>query len=282
MTLYVFIALMVLLWSGNYIVAKIALREVPHLLLMGVRFLMAGALILPVYFARPRIALTRRDMARLVMLGVFGVALNQVLFIVGISKTTVAHTGLLIALIPVLVLIIAGSLGMEKITATKVLGMGLAIAGVAILQSARGGNASVLGDAFVFLAAIVFAVFTVMGKKTLEKVDPITVNTFGYVGAALVLLPVTVWESRAMPITRFSPTVWLCLLYMAAFSSVFCYIIYYAAIRRMPASRVSALSYCQPVLASLMAVAWLGEQITVPLVAGGSVIAAGVILTERG
>ncbi len=282
MILYLLIALMVLLWSGNYIVAKIALRELPPLLLMGVRMILAALVIVPVYLARSRAKLSRREIVRLVGLGIFGVALNQLFFIIGMSRTTVAHSALMIGLTPVLVLLIAGSLGMEKITSTKVAGMATAIAGVAILQSARGGAPSVLGDCFVFLGALVFSIFTVMGKRSVAQVDAITVNTFAYVGSAIAMLPVTLWQARAIPISGFSLTVWLCLFYMAAFSSVLCYVIYYFAIQRMSASRVSALSYFQPFLASLMAVFWLGEQITLPLVAGGSVIFAGVLLTERG
>ena len=280
--LYLLVALMVLLWSGNYIVAKIAMREMPPMLLMGVRMILAGIMIVPVYLARPRAKLNRRDVARLIGLGMFGVALNQFFFIVGMSRTTVAHSALMVGLTPVLVLLIAGSLRMEKITITKVAGMAIAIAGVGVLQSARGGAPSAIGDCTVFLGALTFSVFTVMGKRSVARVDAIAVNTFAYVGSAIALLPVTVWQARLTPISGFSITAWLCLLYMAAFSSVLCYLIYYYAIERMSASRVSALSYFQPFLASLMAVFWLGEQVSLPLVAGGSVIVAGVLITERG
>ena len=282
MILYGLIAVMVLLWSGNFIVAKIALREFPPLLLMGVRAIVASLLILPVYLFQGHGQLRRADLPRLLGLGMFGVALNQLFFVIGMSCTTVAHSALTLGLTPVLVLLIAGSLRMERITLQKVAGMATAISGVAILQWTHTGTPSLLGDFFILLASLTFALFTVMGKRSAMRFDAITVNTAAYVGSAIALLPVTIWQARTTPLTGISWTAWACVFYMAAFASVLCYQIYYYAIKRLTPSRVSAFSYFQPLLASLMAVLWLGESLTVPLVAGGSVIFAGVLLTERG
>ncbi len=282
MILYPLIALMVLLWSGNFIVAKVALREIPPLLLMGIRAILAACMILPIYLAQPRVPLGRRDIARLIGIGIFGVALNQLFFVVGISSTTVAHAALMQGLTPVLVLVIAGLLKMETITVTKVAGMAVAISGVAILQTTHTGAPSLVGDVFIFLASLTFALFTVMGKRSATKYDAITVNTFAYAGSAIVLLPLTISQARVVPLAGISLTAWACVLYMAAFASVLCYLIYYYAIRRMAPSRVSAFSYFQPLLASLMAVFWLGEQLSLSLLAGGAVIFTGVILVERG
>ena len=282
MILYGLIAVMVLLWSGNFIVAKIALREFPPLLLMGVRAIVASLLILPVYLFQAHGPLRKADLPRLLGLGMFGVALNQLFFVVGMSRTTVAHSALTLGLTPVLVLLIAGSLRMERITLQKVAGMVTAISGVAILQWTHTGTPSLLGDFFILLASLTFALFTVMGKRSAMRFDAITVNTAAYVGSAIALLPVTIWQARTTPLTGISWTAWACVFYMAAFASVLCYQIYYYAIRRLTPSRVSAFSYFQPLLASLMAVLWLGESLTVPLVAGGSVILAGVVLAERG
>ena len=282
MILYGLIAVMVLLWSGNFIVAKIALREFPPLLLMGVRAIVASLLILPVYLFQAHGPLRKADLPRLLGLGMFGVALNQLFFVIGMSRTTVAHSALTLGLTPVLVLLIAGSLRMERITLQKVAGMVTAISGVAILQWTHTGTPSLLGDFFILLASLTFALFTVMGKRSAMRFDAITVNTAAYVGSAIALLPVTIWQARTTPLTGISWTAWACVLYMAAFASVLCYQIYYYAIRRLTPSRVSAFSYFQPLLASLMAVLWLGESLTVPLVAGGSVIFAGVVLAERG
>ena len=68
---------------------------------------------------------------------------------------------------------------------------------------------------------------------------------------------------------------------MGAVSSVTGYMIYYFALARIPASRMAAFQYLQPVFASLMAVILLGEQLTAPALAAGGVIFTGVFVTER-
>jgi drug/metabolite transporter (DMT)-like permease len=72
------------------------------------------------------------------------------------------------------------------------------------------------------------------------------------------------------------------MLYMAAFSSVAAYLIFYYGLQYIPATRMSAFSYLQPPIATTMSWMLLGERVTLPLVAGGLVIFAGVYLTERG
>jgi drug/metabolite transporter (DMT)-like permease len=69
---------------------------------------------------------------------------------------------------------------------------------------------------------------------------------------------------------------------MAIFPSVLGYLIYCYALTKMPASRVSAFSYLQPLLATILAVPMLGEPVSGSLAGGGALILAGVYVTERG
>jgi drug/metabolite transporter (DMT)-like permease len=79
-----------------------------------------------------------------------------------------------------------------------------------------------------------------------------------------------------------STAAWLSMLYMALCSSVLAYLIYYYALAQISASRVSAFSYLQPVFATAMGVAILGERLDASVMAGGVVILCGVWLAERG
>ncbi len=291
LVLYFLVAVMVLLWSGNYIAAKIALREFPALLLSGLRVALAALFMIPIYWRQHARGedghWNRSDVPLLIALGVFGVALNQLFFVIGIGRTTVAHSAIIIGMTPIFVLLIAGTLRMERITVFKVGGMAIAIAGVAILQVFRAretagtGRPTVLGDIFSFLAALTFSIFTVMGKRVSLRHSAITVNTFAYVGGALMLAPIVFWQAGSISFRAITWSAWAGLIYMAAFSSVVCYLIYYYALRRISASRVAAFSYLQPLLAILMAVAILDERITAAVVAGGAIIFIGVFVTEH-
>ena len=288
--LYPLVILMVVFWSGKYSAGKWALREFPSLLLASLRIMVAGATMLPLYWWQSRDP-NRRAQWRpgdgwlLFALGVLGVTLNQVLFVLGLGRTSVAHSSFIIGLVPVMVLLIAALKGLERLTARKAAGMLIALSGIVILKAFehRGsGGPTWLGDLLTFGCALAFALFTVFGKPVTLRHSSVTVNTYGYVGGALCMAPVAAWQLHGFPLAGVSAAAWLSLLYMAMFSSVLCYLIYYWALTHISASRVSAFSYLQPVLATAMGVVLLDEPLTASVVAGGATILAGVYLAERG
>lgn len=285
--LYTLLSAMVFFWALNFIAGKLALRAFPPLLLAGLRAALAGAMIWPVYLwdrkRNPgRVQWRRSDMPKLMGLGLCGVGLNQVFFVMGLSRTSVAHASILLATTPIMVLVIAALWRLERITAGKALGMGIALAGVAVLDHSSGGSgASLVGDCLILLGALAFALFTVFGKRFAGRFGSITVSTFAYTGGALMLLPVTIWQSAGFAYGRVDAGAWASLAYMAALPSVVCYLIFYYALTYLPASRVSAFSYFQPLLATLLAVPLLGEPVTAQLMLGGAMVFAGVCVAER-
>ncbi len=287
--LYGAIGVMVLFWSLNYIVGKFALRDFPAALLAGLRVTLAAVIILPVYAwrrLRP-VALAssepRPGAGLFILLGLAGVALNQLFFTAGLNRTSVAHTSILIGITPVLVLLIAAARRLEKLTAVKIAGMAIALGGVAVLNAspAKGAHATLAGDVLVFMGAFCFAVFTVAGKRATCCYDSITVTAAAYLCGAAFLAPVTVWQSLRFDYSAVTAAGWAGLVYMAALPSVLCYLIYYWALIYIPASRVSSFSYLQPLIATLLAVPLLGESITQWVALGGMLVLGGVFVTER-
>jgi drug/metabolite transporter (DMT)-like permease len=287
--LYALIALMIFGWSGNYVAGKIALREFPPLLLTSWRALFAGALILPAWWWERRRGggrWTWREAPALLALGLLGVALNQTLFVFGLSRTSVAHAAIFANLTPITVLLLASAGGLERFTAGKLGGMAVALGGVALLKTlephARNAPAaSLAGDLLIFAGGLAFALFTVFGKPVTKRHSAITVNTFAYVAGALVMAPVAAWQSARFPMASITLKAWGALLFMALFSSVISYLIYYWALGRMAPSQISKFSYFQPPAATALGVIVLGEQVTWALAVSAAVIFAGVFLTER-
>jgi drug/metabolite transporter (DMT)-like permease len=284
--LYTLLMLMVLFWSGNYIAGKIALREFSPVLLAAVRIGIAGLIMLPVYLWKCGARMPGgRDVVRLLVLGVFGVTLNQLFFILGLSRTSVAHSSLIIGMTPVMVLLMARLRGLERITPLKAAGMAIAFAGLVLLRAfepPNGTAATWLGDFYILLTALAFAIFTVFGKEETARHGAIAVNGFAYVGGAITLAPVFAGTAARHSLADVSAGGWLAAVYMALFASVIAYLIYYYALGQIDASRVSAFSYLQPVFATAMGAALLGERIGATEIAGGLVILSGVCLAERG
>lgn len=285
--LYALIALMVLSWASNFVVAKIVLRQLPAPLVAGLRVSMAGMLVWPMYaWRRRRTAASWQasDVPILLLLGVLGIAMNQFFFILGMGRTSVGHASLVVALTPVLVLLSATAIGQERFTRAKLAGMLVAISGVAVLQvvPGRAAGATLLGDMLVFLSCLAFATFTVLGKRVTNQHDSVTMSTFGYLGGGLALLPLMFWEGARISWAAVDAWAWIGVAYMAVFPSVIAYLIFYYALTHIQASRLSAFSYLQPVLATAMAIPALGEKVTFALAAGGALVLTGVYIAGRG
>src|SRR5699024_3495607 len=150
-------------------------------------------------------------------LGLLGVGLNQVFFVSGLARTSVAHAALMIGLTPISVLALACLAGQERMNVTRLAGMVIALGGIAVLQFGPGSyeSGSLLGDVIVFCGGFVFAGLTVIGKSTMGRVGGVVVNTFAYAGTGLILLPLTVWLAVDFPFSRVTPAAWASLLYMA-------------------------------------------------------------------
>jgi drug/metabolite transporter (DMT)-like permease len=293
-TLYTLISVMVLLWSANFIVGKIALREFPPLLLGAMRIALAGLFLAPVYWRKAR---TNGEQIRmgadwfiLAFLAICNVG-NQVLFLLGLNRTSVSHSALIVGIGPMFVLLITAAMGVERITWRKLGGMLIALAGVTglVYQGAAiegpgidQVKPSLAGDMLTALACLMFSLFAVYAKRATKLYSSVAVNGIAYMGGAALLAPVILWQGRGFSFAHVSAAGWSSLLYMAVFPSVICYLIYYYALGHISASRVSAFIYLEPIIATLLAVAFLGERITAPLVASGTVIFTGVYLTERG
>lgn len=286
--IYALLGFMVFLWSLNFVIGKVALREIPSLLVAALRTFLSGLLILPVWWWQRRgkapEANLVRDLPLLAVLSVGGIVANQVVFVIGLGRTSVAHTAIVIGLAPILVLALATLVGQEKLTGWKFAGMLIAFAGVATLQMARtgAGQATLLGDFFVFLSALFFALFSVFGKPFTREYSTLTVTAIGYCGGAIAVVPLLWWLGSGFNFRAVSAQAWLSVLYMAVFPSVVGYVIYYYALAHAPASRVSAFSFVQPFLATLLAVVFLDEPLTSPLLAGGALVLTGVYASGRG
>jgi drug/metabolite transporter (DMT)-like permease len=288
LTLYGLVLVMVLCWSGNYVAAKIVFREIPALMAMALRTLVA-AVLMGLICCRGALRLpsgwNRREAGILVVLGLFGMVLNQFFWTIGVARTTVVHSSMIMATTPVWVLLMAGMMGLEPITFPKVSGMAIAMAGVAMLQVYRprvsNRAPTILGDFLVLLCALALAGMTAFGKKYKPKSGGIAVNAVGYMLGAVLLLPALWYSGRGFEFGKVTAGAWAGIVYMGAVSSVTGYLIYYYALARMPASRMAAFQYLQPVFATVMALFLLGEDLSAPAIAAGGVIFAGVFVTER-
>jgi drug/metabolite transporter (DMT)-like permease len=233
---------------------------------------------------RPTLRLPARQWGFLALAAAFGVTLNQLFFITGIGRTSVAHAGLIVALGPVMVLVLSCLLRLEALTILKFVGMLVSFGGVAVLTTgklAHAHGASLLGDLILVAGSAVFAYYTILVKEVADRYDSLTLNTLIFGMGAVFLIP---FSARAVLQVRWAALpaeAWWGLAFMICFGSVIAYLIYAFALTELTASRVAAFAYIQPVIATGLGIWLLAERLTTKIVVGGALILAGVYLTER-
>jgi len=274
-----------LVWSVNYIVGKITLKHIDGLTLAALRAELVAAMLLAIYFAhRQRMPLRTRDIWTFVYLGFFGYVVNQGCFIVGLSRTTSDHSVIIIAAAPIIVLLVASALRLEKLTAAKAFGMAICFVGVLILETEHGWptHSPLLAGDLISLAGVIgFSAYTIFGKKVARAYDTVSMNALNAAAAAIVMMPLAVRQGIRLDWKSVGWVGWGGLLYMASLSAVAGYLLFYWLLQHMDASRVVALNYFQPVVVVLLSIPLLGEHPTARLVISALLVLLGVYLAER-
>jgi drug/metabolite transporter (DMT)-like permease len=280
------LAAVLVMWAINYIVAKVALDHIDVLTLLAFRFEIAGAVMLVIFFARGRrTPLQKRHFWLFVCLATFGILMNQGLFITGLNYSIPSHSAIIVAFDPILILVLARAMGLESFSAGKFIGMGLAVAGIVMLEVEQGAAVHshyLLGDLMTLGSALGFSLYAVLAKGVTSEYDAVALNTFNCVAAAIVFLPVAIHQAVRLDWRSVAWQGWMGVLYTALVSSVLAYLTFYWALRHMDASRVAVINYLQPVLVIMLASAFLGENPSRHLLAGTALVLAGVYLAERG
>lgn len=276
---------MLLLWTFNYILGKIALRHIDPVSLAVFRFELAGLVMLAVYFSgRGRTPLRRGDLGKIVALAICGVIVNQGGFTVGLNFTSSDHSAVIASIAPVMVLLFACALRLEALTTAKVLGMIISFLGIILLETERGSflhSPFATGDAITLVGTVGYATYAVYAKKMARTYDAVSMNTYLVVTAAILLLPLAIRQGLVLEWKSVGWVGWSGVAYMAVCSTVLAYIIFYWALRHLEASRVAVVSYFQPITVILFSIPILGDRPTQHLLAGAALVLFGVYLAER-
>jgi drug/metabolite transporter (DMT)-like permease len=285
------IALVVLLWAGNTIVSKYILREASPVLISLVRFQLVGVLFyIPVFLLLWRAGqrLTRREWPLLILLGLVGTTGSQVLFMIGLLTTPATEAGIYQIVTPIFVVLIAWLWIGERLSLTRIAGIGLACVGSVVLITDGGalalGGGDVLGSLLIMASNAAWAVYTVLSKRLVTRRSPLLVLTAANLTAMVAMWPIAglmgVFDELPR-VLEWSPTAWLVMVYLVAITGTLSQWLYQWTIRELGPSRVSAALYLKPVFVAALAVAFLAEEPTLVTLLSGLTILAGVWLVNR-
>ncbi|MEQ8503988.1 MAG: DMT family transporter [Rhodospirillales bacterium] len=209
-----------------------------------------------------------------------------VLFSWGQALTTASHGGLIIATAPILTGIVSAVWHRHMPGKAWGLGAVLGFAGVAALIFVRADDIasthapSLTGDLMILAGVLAAAVGYVSGARLTKTMGSGTVTYWANVIASLLLLPWAVWYLGSQDLAGVRWEAWASIIYLAAFAQVVNFVLWYWAMDRGGIARIAAFQFVQPVITLVLAVIFLGEIMTLPLLASAALILFGTGLCQ--
>ena len=277
-----------LVWGLNFVVVKHTLDEMLPLTFNALRFVLSSALMASLtLLIHKNLRVRRRDLPILVLTGLIGNALYQVLFIKGLALTTAGNSSLLVATNPIFIALLTAAFGLERITPRMWLGILLSFAGIVLVIGSSGkglglNHATLPGDALTLLAGLCWGVYALLTRPLVRRYTPIKVTTLSMLAGTPFILLAAIPDLYAQDWSAITWRGWGGLGFSFFLSISMAYIVYSQAIRVMGNARTGIYSNLVPVVAMVAAALALGERVTGLQVAGALIILAGIYLTRAG
>ncbi|WP_132054982.1 DMT family transporter [Pseudocnuella soli] len=277
-----------LLWSGNFIVARGIINQVPPVTLSFFRWLTAMVLLLPIAWPKVRQdwPQLKSRLPYLFWTALTGIAVfNTLVYVAGHYSPAINLALIGTTSSPFFALLLAAIFLKERIAPLRLAGMALSFAGVVLLLSK--GSWEVLrhfrfaaGDVWVMAAAFSFAVYTILVRRKPKELQSISFLWTIFAMGTLMLLPVYIWEKGTQPAVQWTPGLAAVILYLGLGASVIAFLIWNLAIGRLGAGRTAVFGNLIPLFSTLEAVAILGEPVQTIHLWSGLLIMAGLILAN--
>jgi drug/metabolite transporter (DMT)-like permease len=265
------------------VLGKIALRYMHSTTLVTVRVVGAAlAFALLQRLARTNQRINRRDFAWFALFAALGIVGNQLLFVKGLSLTTVVDATLLGTTIPIFTLVIAILFGLDKPTARSVIGIALAGLGVIymILPQRHASGATAIGNLLIVANAVCYGTYIAISKTMVRRYGALTVITWVFIIGTLFMIPIGGYQLATEPRLQLSLPLALTLAYIILLPTVGAYYLNAWALGRVSPGTVAVYIYLQPLIAFCLAPVVLGEQIGSRTWVASALILAGVAVVS--
>jgi drug/metabolite transporter (DMT)-like permease len=227
----------------------------------------------------------RRHIPLFLLCGITGVSINQLLFIKGLSMTYSTHGALLMLCTPLLITVMAFFFLRESLNTARIVGLLLGIAGAVMLITARersgSGTNVLLGDILIIINAMSYSFYFVLVKPLILEYKPLQVIRWVFTTGTLFILPVGWTEFIEAPWSSFSALDYAAIAFVVLGATFLAYLFNIYGLRHLQASGTGSYIYLQPIFATIVAVLFLDEEITMQKLLAAALIFAGVFLVNR-
>ncbi|NVK27992.1 MAG: DMT family transporter [Flavobacteriia bacterium] len=245
-----------LIYGVNYIMAK----EVMNGFLEPRGFILlraSGASILFWIVHRGSAAkrIERSDIWRFALAGLFGVALNQIMFFEGLQRTTPINASIIMTINPIIVLVLSAIVLKEGLGWLKIVGIALGASGAIWLISGKGevdllNSDTSLGNLLILVNATSYALYLIVVKPLMKKYPPIQVIKWVFGFGLIYVLPFGAGQLYSAPWETWTLSIYAQAGFVVVFTTFFAYLLNVYALKSVSSTTVSAYIYLQPVFAT--------------------------------
>lgn len=286
--IHVKLTIMALLWAGGFISAKMIAEQAGPFTICFLRFLIASVLVSAVVARRNMRAEWDRAMIGMVIGAAFvGVFCYNYFFLKGMLFVDAGRGAVIVSAVPVVVAMGSVLFFRERMGPVKVAGVLASLCGAWVVIS-KGDPAGLMqtgigrGEWLMLGCVLCAAGFSLISKVMLTRLQPLHLMAcVSALGTAFVAAPAWM-ELQRSPLILGSGTFAVNLIYLAIGPSVIALMFYYDAIQSVGAARASQYMNLMPVFSVILAVLFLGEQLSGSLILGGGLVTTGLYLTNAG
>jgi drug/metabolite transporter (DMT)-like permease len=270
-----------LIWGSTWLFIKVGLEDLPPLTFAGIRFVVACLILFSLILARRlRLPRTRSDWLLLAVTGLLSFSLNYGLLFWGEQYISSGLAALLQATIPAFGLVIAHFyLPGERLTWARIAGVLLGVAGVAIVFSNQlevAGPKALAGSVALVSSSFFVAYSNVLVKARGKHLDPAILAAgqmcFGLIPLLLIGIPL---EGNPLHF-HWTTMAFVALFYLAVVGSVIAFLLYYWLVHNMDVTKSMLIALVTPVVAVILGMIVLHEELHWRTLAGGALIMAGI------
>jgi drug/metabolite transporter (DMT)-like permease len=267
------------IWGSSFLFMRVAAPEFGPIALTGLRIAIAAVFLLALLAWRGNVRLLVDKALPLSALGILNSALPFSLFAYATLSITAGATAVLNGSTPLFAALIAYFWLKDRLSAARIAGLLIGLGGVVILvwdrTSFDGG--SFWAPLAALGASLSYGIAANYTKVRLQNVPPLVSATGSMVAAALILLPLVV---AYWPTVTPSLLSWLFVIVLGFVSTAFAYILYFRLISRVGPAKTVTVTYLIPLFGMLWGVIFLGEKITLGMLAATAVILLGTTLAN--
>lgn len=269
------------IWGSTWLFIKLGLEDLPPISFAGIRFVIASLILVIIVMAR-RTPIPRKasDWRIIAATGFLSFTVNYGLLFWGELHVSSGLAAVLQATAPLFGLVLAHRLlPSEPMTSTKLVGVLIGLAGVAVIfsdQIGAEGRLAVWGSVAIVVGAFAIALSNVIVKAKGGHFDPAVISA-GQMIFGLIPLVVVGFIKEGSPLSfHWTRLAVVSLLYLAIVGSTVAFMLYYWLIRHMAVTNTMLISLVTPVIAVLLGMGTIGERVTLRMLFGGAGILAGI------